>query len=230
MLVFSFAYLLLIGLLAGFYRYSQEHRGLNKNGQTWHYIFKYGPTAGTLHNLSNKRPSPYLISPSVLTVFAALWTQIEHRTKLLAPWHAISGGPTPAANSVLLDYLSPMNVKVLPQAIRSRHYAVAFSIVGSLLIKVLIIISTGLVASQDVAFRKQSTVETQAFTVPDNFDGGKIDSRPSLNVEGINRTGLYPFGSTLEHAFQPFAAPPGVNLCNSPSQLPDARLPCLFIS
>ena len=109
-----------------------------------------------------------------------------------------------------------MNVKVLPRAIRSRHYAVASSIVGSLLIKLLIIISTGLVASQDVAFRKQSTVVTQAFTVPDTFDGEKVDSRPSLNVEGIIRTGLYPFGSTLEHAFQPFAAPPGVNLGNSP--------------
>ena len=163
----------------------------------------------------NAELAPLTLS-TVLTVFAALWTQVEHRTKLLAPWHTMSKGPTSAPNSVLLDYLSPTNIQVLPRALRSGHYAVALSVFGSILIKLLIVVSTGLVASQTIVSQRQSPVSTKSFTVPDSFHGEQIDTRPNLNVEGINRTGVYPFGSTLEHAFQPFAAPSEANLGDFP--------------
>ena len=46
LLSFAIAYLILASLLAALYYYSQKNQGLTKDGQNWHYIFRYGPTAG----------------------------------------------------------------------------------------------------------------------------------------------------------------------------------------
>jgi hypothetical protein len=46
--IFVASYLVLGALLAGLFMWSQNHRGLAKNRENWHYVFKYAPTAGTL--------------------------------------------------------------------------------------------------------------------------------------------------------------------------------------
>jgi len=55
--IFVAGYLVLGALLAGLYTWSRNHRGLAKNRENWHYIFKYAPTAGTLTPHSTMRPS-----------------------------------------------------------------------------------------------------------------------------------------------------------------------------
>lgn len=149
----------------------------------------------------------------VLTIFAAFWNLVEYRLKVLAPWYAMSKGPVSAEKSVLLDYLSPSNPRLLPRALRAGHYIVALGIIGSLLIKLLIVVSTGLFVSQETIFERQSLAPTNSFAVPENFNGSIADTRPRLNVESTtNGQSSYPFGSTSEQAFQPFAAPAGVTL------------------
>lgn len=45
LLTFASAFIILTVLLAGLYQYSDKHQGLAKNGEHWHYLFKFGPTA-----------------------------------------------------------------------------------------------------------------------------------------------------------------------------------------
>ncbi|KAL8782423.1 MAG: hypothetical protein Q9213_005387 [Squamulea squamosa] len=124
----------------------------------------------------------------------------------------MSLGFTSAEQSVLLDYLSPLKVRVLPKPLRSRHYGVALAIAGSLLTKFLIAISTGLFVSQDEVFLRHSLSPTKAFSLPDDFNSSMVDIRPQINLNGFNGTREYPVGSTEQYAFQPFHLPYNVSL------------------
>ena len=55
LLAFVTAYLMLAVLLVGLYDYAQNHQGLTKYGQRWHYLFRYGPTAGRSHLVYNEK-------------------------------------------------------------------------------------------------------------------------------------------------------------------------------
>lgn len=37
------------------YSQSERHQGMATADESWHYVFKYGPTAGALHILQNRR-------------------------------------------------------------------------------------------------------------------------------------------------------------------------------
>lgn len=120
---------------------------------------------------------------------------------------------TSAKQSVLLDYLSPWNVLVLPRALARGHHTVALGIVGTLLLKVLIIVSTGLFVSRDKVSQQYSTSLTKVFGVSDTFNPSNVDDRPQINLMGVNGTQLsYALGSTPEYAFQAFAVPSDVTL------------------
>jgi hypothetical protein len=80
----------------------------------------------------------------VFTIIAAFWTQVDYRTRQLQPWEEMAKGPQPAANSLLLDYISPNPVAAFYRSIKHRHGPIAAVLLGSFLIKVLIVISTGL--------------------------------------------------------------------------------------
>jgi hypothetical protein len=70
----------------------------------------------------------------VLVIVGALWKQVDHHNKMLVPWKELQQGPSPADKSLLLDYISPIVPSALWQAIKNRHWAVALSITGHLLI------------------------------------------------------------------------------------------------
>ena len=69
--------------------------------------------------------------------------KVEHRLKQMAPWFAMYHGSLLAQQSLLLDYLPPWNIQVLPHALKVKHYPVALGIFGSLSIRILIVISAG---------------------------------------------------------------------------------------
>ncbi len=68
----------------------------------------------------------------------------------MAPWKVMWQGPAPTARTVLLDYLSPMNIVALFTSIEASDLLVALAIVASLLIKLLTIVSTGLFALREL--------------------------------------------------------------------------------
>jgi len=122
----------------------------------------------------------------------------------MAPWKRLSKGFAPAKMTLLLDYVSPANVMVLPIALKARDLAVATVIISSLLIKTSIVISTGLFIRQDqlVEHRHARLLATDKFDAT-AFSGSSIDTRPYLNVFGIAHLNQsYPAGTTDQYAFQ----------------------------
>ena len=67
--------------------YSTVHSGFALIS-TNHYFWTYGLTA-------------------VLVIVVAVWRQVDYHCKALAPWRALQQGNARAADSLLLDYVSP---------------------------------------------------------------------------------------------------------------------------
>lgn len=91
-------------------------------------------------------------------------------------------------------------------AMKASHHVVSITILGSLLIKLLTVVSTGLFMLQDVTLQSPHT----NLIAQGKFDGSKFDSarvggNAALTVAGLNLLNLsYPLGTTDQHAFQPF--------------------------
>ncbi|KAL0257964.1 hypothetical protein SLS55_007132 [Diplodia seriata] len=103
----------------------QKHQGLANSTTSRHYLWTYGPTA-------------------VLTIVAAFWGQVEHRTKQMMPWAILRKGPSPAADTLLIDYIEPARPVSLYKSLKNAHWPVSIAIVGTLLLQLLTVTSTGL--------------------------------------------------------------------------------------
>jgi hypothetical protein len=62
----------------------------------------------------------------------------------MQPWEEMVKRPQPAANGLLLDYISPNSVVAFHWSVKHRYGPVAAVLLGSFLIKILIVGSTGL--------------------------------------------------------------------------------------
>jgi hypothetical protein len=147
----------------------------------------------------------------VLTILAAFWEQVVYRTKQLMPWRVMAIGPQPASKSVLLDYVSSMDLTSLYHSIRNSHTAVTLAITASFMIKAVIVFSTGLFASQYInVIRDHMTLIAHNKFDGSNFDWSSVDARPASVVFGVEGLGLaLPPGTTKQHAVQSFSDPSG---------------------
>jgi putative Ca2+/H+ antiporter (TMEM165/GDT1 family) len=130
---------------------SQVNYRIASSVNSRHYAWTYGPTA-------------------ILTVIAALWSRVEFQAKQYAPWQAMQEGPTEASQSVLLDYLSPMQPVALFKAFRNRNLVVFSSISCSLFLSLALVLSTGLFALREDQIQRNG-VEIQLL---DTFLSGDI--------------------------------------------------------
>jgi hypothetical protein len=135
----------------------------------------------------------------VFTIVAAFWTQVDYRTRQMQPWAEMAKGPQPAAKSLLLDYISPNSVVAFYRSVKHRHELIAAVLLSSFLIKVLIVISTGLfilnptlssqllpmVKTEELQFSKinSSNVDDIAGLVYIGALLNKIDYLPGTNAE-----------------------------------------------
>ncbi|KUJ19489.1 uncharacterized protein LY89DRAFT_773942 [Mollisia scopiformis] len=164
---------------------STHNHGLATTTGNEHYLWTYGPTA-------------------VLTIFTAFWGQVEYWTKHVMPFQVLATSSSPAEDNILLDYLSPMTFIALYKAIRASHYPVAVSITGSLLLRALIIFSTGLLNLE------QQIIMTQTqLTVLDRFNFTTNNSNTTSTVDltseiwAIKAYNLsFPFGTTDTYTSQ----------------------------
>ncbi|RDL41748.1 uncharacterized protein BP5553_01727 [Venustampulla echinocandica] len=176
-----FGLMLILGILYGV---SQKQLGLSTVTPSLYYLWRYGPTA-------------------VFALIAAFWGQIEYRTKQLAPWKNMADSPQVVDRSLLLDYVSPINVGVFYRSVRMRDWAVAAAVTGSFLIKLIIIASTGLFADNFVHLN----IEVTDLPVLDRFKPGSLNmsnlnSRPIHRIYGVRALNMtYPAGTTAQHAF-----------------------------
>ncbi|KAJ5731120.1 uncharacterized protein N7483_005628 [Penicillium malachiteum] len=169
---------------------SSKNQGLTSSTESRHYLWTYGPTA-------------------ILTLVSAFWARVEFQAKQSAPWQAMLKGPEESGKSVLLDYISQMQPFALVRAIRNRHYPVISGISGSLLLRLLIIISTSLFSLQEVKVHKKNVlIQVQGnLSTLSTADFSTTYSEPFDTVNGILFEGVsYLDGTTSNFSFPTFSA------------------------
>ncbi|KAF3036351.1 hypothetical protein E8E12_007931 [Didymella heteroderae] len=115
-----------------------------------HYLWTYGPTA-------------------VLVIVAALWNQVEYRTKHAMPFAVLQKGPTLAAETLLLDYVTPV-----------------IAIFNSLLITLLTVASTGLLVLQETPLTRHDCHLNVTDQFVQNIPTSKIGSASVLATIAIS--------------------------------------------
>ncbi|KIW41439.1 uncharacterized protein PV06_07000 [Exophiala oligosperma] len=90
-----------------------------------HYSWTYGPTA-------------------LLVIVVAIWRQVDYHCKAITPWAVLSQEPSKGSSNILLDYVSPIQVSSLHKSLSSKHHTVTAGILGFMLLKCIVLLSTGL--------------------------------------------------------------------------------------
>ncbi|OCT46426.1 hypothetical protein CLCR_01041 [Cladophialophora carrionii] len=163
-----------------------------------HYTWTYGPTA-------------------VLVIVVAFWRQVDFQCKAIAPWAVLYKDPGHASQTILLDYISPMQASSLWTSLKNRHFIVAAGITGFILLKVITLISTGLFILTPTRTRQSSLDLIQT----SRFDGSSFnassfvtlnDSSLVYTAYGILAAGLAsPEGTSDILAYESFVPPHGSN-------------------
>ncbi|RTE76791.1 hypothetical protein BHE90_008743 [Fusarium euwallaceae] len=196
--IFALVFICMTLATALLFHFSQENNGISTQKEANHYGWKYGPTA-------------------LLVVVGALWKQVDHHNKMLVPWKELQQGPSPADKSLLLDYVSPIVPSALWQAIKNRHWAVALSITGHLLILGTTVFSTGLLILEptEVTKTSQDFGIKNEFRVKDPKDvdlAFKVGPAPAQLYYGIHFQGLqYPAGTSENLILPELQLPNGVS-------------------
>lgn len=125
------------------WRYTVDHEGLGLSVTTNHYAWTYGPTA-------------------ILVFVVSFWRQVDYQCKATTPWYEMHKGTVMASRSILLDYLWPLQINSLWQAARNHHITVVVSILGFVLLKLLVVISTALLIRLPTQLSKAVPVMIEA--------------------------------------------------------------------
>ncbi|KAH6613686.1 hypothetical protein B0J18DRAFT_460573 [Chaetomium sp. MPI-SDFR-AT-0129] len=191
---------------------SQRDTGVAASSPQLHYVWRYGPTA-------------------VLTLLAAAWSRAEYQSKLIAPWvnlakhhHGEGNGNgdgigngngnghrkgDKAEKTLLLDYLSDFQLWAVFKALKNRDFTVSATATVAILIKALIVISTGLISLTWTDVAKTSWPVTLQDTFADNT-AGRLSHTGNLAyyvMQGLaDRNITYPDGVHAEYAYQAFAS------------------------
>ena len=187
--IFAFLalWIALIASLEVLYQISQQQRGLAASIQSRHYLWTYGPTA-------------------VLTIIAAFWARAEYQAKQVAPWARMATEGASASRTVLLDYVTPVAPMCIFRAIRNRDYLVGTSAFCSLLLKLMIVFSTGLLSLIPAEVRSTEVPLTLLNAFSDSNTSLLMgDTMPYFVTRGRIQNQLpYPEGTSPRFAFQTF--------------------------
>ncbi|KAK8029539.1 hypothetical protein PG993_010830 [Apiospora rasikravindrae] len=169
------------------------------------YLWTYAPTA-------------------VLVLVVSGWQQIEYWCKLLQPWKGLKNGPATASNSVLLDYISPNVFSSLWRAGKLGHISVLVALLGGLILKLVIVASTGLLYPIPTSTPMQNiTLEALSrFNRTDNiYDFISLkESALDYGAYALIAQDLpLPDGLQPNLAFQRFALPKNTTLNNTESSI-----------
>ncbi|KAJ3564443.1 hypothetical protein NPX13_g7844 [Xylaria arbuscula] len=153
--------------------YDITNDGIKLTISSNHYIWAYGPTA-------------------ILVVVVSIWRQIDYQCKVMQPWLCMQYHTSSAENSILLDYISSLQVTSFYKAISNRHWPVACSILGFAALKVAVLASTSLLTPSDTLIvqtyddaRLLTTFNTSQFweTIP--FQNTTTENGTFERVRGV---------------------------------------------
>lgn len=127
------------------------------------------------------------------------------------PWAAMSNPEMPAQKGLLLDYVSSPLPKALVDALRAVHIPVATGILGTLVLRALIIASTGLLSLRNWTYPTQISLALRNefnFTAIEMLYDGKGPLDPASIVWTIKDHNLsYPIGTSSTATAQTFSHP-----------------------
>jgi hypothetical protein len=182
---------LLVNLVLLFH-FVQQNNGLSTQLSSNHYSWTYGPTA-------------------LLVLVLGLWRQVDFACKILSPWKKLAGGASNAIDTLLLDYISPIVPTVIWSAVCKRDWGVLASSCGVLLLRVVIIFSTGLLVLTPTPMSDYEST----FLVNTKFSGSAYDpdsitstlgGSAGMAYYGIWKEGLaYPYGAAGSFAYETIA-------------------------
>ncbi|KAJ3578845.1 hypothetical protein NPX13_g1718 [Xylaria arbuscula] len=176
---------------------SDRRQGLVTTRQDLHYLWTYGPTV-------------------ILTLVTTFWSRVEFQSKMMAPWSRLANGGAEVDQTLLADYLSMFQPYAIVKAAANKDYAVAAFSAISITLRVLIVISTGLIALSptQVSHAVVPIVIQSEFTNdPTDLETGA--TLPYYVVSGISDFDLpFPDGLSDRFAFQSFKSnlPPATQL------------------
>lgn len=124
----------------------------------------------------------------------------------MQPWEEMTKKPQPAANSLLLDYISQNPVVSFFSSLRHRHWPVAAALFGSFAIKALIIVSTGVFILRPVALPHEVSMDLiERFDFPSDFNATGGDDTAGLMYTGVLLDEIeYLPGTNAEYATELF--------------------------
>ncbi len=168
-----------------------------------------GRNAGLLGQTNiNLRYLCVLLPPAVMTVIATLWSRVEYQAKLSAPWLQLARGPKPADQTLLLDYFTMAPPMDAVRALKNGDVAVACASIIAMLLKVVIIVSAGMISLTVL----EDTLETTPITLTTQFANNAsqlatVGSGPLLTMLGLQRDNLtFPDGVSRQIAYQEFSS------------------------
>ncbi|ETN42224.1 uncharacterized protein HMPREF1541_04165 [Cyphellophora europaea CBS 101466] len=83
--------------------------------------------------------------PTIAVVLlVGLWRQVDYHTKTLMPWDELQRGPVTASKSLLLNYVSPLQIVALFQAFVHNHIPIVATVSSFMFLKIITVFSTGL--------------------------------------------------------------------------------------
>ncbi|TGO42975.1 hypothetical protein BHYA_0004g01010 [Botrytis hyacinthi] len=164
---------------------SSKNDGIASASYNEHYLWTYGPTA-------------------FLTIVAAIFSRVEYQSKLIAPWERMSKQPGPASHTLLLDYVSQFQPLTVYKSLKNKDVTVSVTTTVSLLIKLLIVLSTGLITLTPTQVTEHSVpMVIQNKFVDDNTSLVSIGTLPYYFMEGVAAGNMtYPDGISKGFAFQ----------------------------
>lgn len=132
-----------------------------------------------------------------------IWGRLEYRARAMAPYYQLAKGPSSASKSVLLDYVSALMPVAMFRSLRNQHFFVSLAILGTILLKILIILSTGLLSLSQVAMIEPSTKLRLSTELQEKL--GPVGNIAAEVLLGDVLYDLpYPWGTTEKYAFQKF--------------------------
>jgi hypothetical protein len=146
--------------------------------------------------------------PTIAVVLlVGLWRQVDYHTKALTSWDELQRGPITPAKSLLLNYVSPLQIVALFEAFVHNHIPIVATVSSFIFLKLITVFSTGLfiLLPKDVSSDSFPLVSTSRFVAANGGNLNDISSAPVVafysNVyQGVP---LQP-GVWVDKAYTPF--------------------------
>lgn len=178
-------FVLIIAAIEALLAVSNKTYGIATSHPDQHYLWTYGPIA-------------------FLTLVAAVWARAEYQSKLVAPWRRLMQDPVDTKKTLLLDYISDFQLFAVFKALRNKDWTVSITCAVSVLLKILIVISTGLITLSwtEVQLGAHPMVVQNTFS-DNNARLSKTGTMSYYVMKGlIGRNLTYPNGMSKDYAFQ----------------------------